>query len=109
MISRATRFPRLRHQLAALVFALVALGVGSALPDAQTARKALTIDDYAKWRSITDQEISGDGQWVTYVLQSTNTTPADAKPVLHVVNLESGQDVSVPHATGGTFSPDSKW
>ena len=44
-----------------------------ALPQAQTtARKPLSSEDYVKWRSITGQELSGDGKWLTYVLQLTN-------------------------------------
>lgn len=37
-----------------------------AWPSAQSStRKPLSIGDYTKWRSITGQEISGDGKWVT--------------------------------------------
>ena len=36
-----------------------------------TEKKALTVDDYASWRSISGQQISGDGKWVIYVLQKT--------------------------------------
>jgi dipeptidyl aminopeptidase/acylaminoacyl peptidase len=88
----------------------VAFASSYALPQAQTGKKkALTVDDYSKWRSISGQEISGDGQWVTYGLSLTNTAPTETKPVLHLVRLDSSQDVEVPNATGGTFSSDSKW
>jgi dipeptidyl aminopeptidase/acylaminoacyl peptidase len=73
------------------------------------ARKALTVDDYTKWRSISGQEISGDGNWVTYGLSLTNTATADAKPVQHVLNLTTSQDIEIPNATGAKFSADSKW
>ena len=73
------------------------------------AKKVLTVDDYARWRSIADQQISGDGKWVAYGLSLANTAPAEAKPVLHILNLETNQDVEVANATGGTFSPDSRW
>ena len=29
-------------------------------------KKVLTIDDYAKWRSVGQTSISPDGRWVTY-------------------------------------------
>ena len=70
-----------------------------ATPQAAT-KKALSVDDYSRWRSITGAEISGDGAWVTYVLQLTNTPTAETKPVLHLLNLETNQTVSVPDATG---------
>ncbi len=81
-----------------------------AVPGAQApAKKAMTIDDYTKWRSIERQAISGDGKWVVYTLQTTNVVAAEAKPVLHLLNLENGAEVTVADATDGTFSPDSKW
>ena len=96
---------------AALALALAAAFASSyALPQAQAAKKkVLTVEDYPKWRSISGQEMSGDGQWVAYGLSLTNTAPTETKPVLHLVRLETSQDVEVPNATGGTFSSDSKW
>jgi dipeptidyl aminopeptidase/acylaminoacyl peptidase len=88
----------------------IALTSAYALPEAQTtARRPLSIEDYPKWRSITGAELSGDGRWVTYVLQLTNVPTTETKPVLHLLNLDTNEDISVPHATGGAFSPDSKW
>jgi esterase/lipase len=102
-------FHRSRRITLALALA-VALASSYALPQAQAAKKkALTVDDYSKWRSISGQEISSDGQWVTYGLSLTNTAPTETKPVLHLVRLDSSQDVEVANATGGTFSSDSKW
>ncbi|HMC78789.1 MAG TPA: hypothetical protein VKH34_16690, partial [Vicinamibacterales bacterium] len=102
---------RRRGRGAVLAFAIaVAFASSYALPLAQGGKKkALTVEDYTKWRSISGQEISGDGQWVAYGLSLSNTAPTESKPVLHLVRLESGQDVEVPNATGGTFSSDSKW
>jgi hypothetical protein len=69
------------------------------------AKKVLTVEDYTRWRSISGQEISGDGKWVVYGLSYTNTLPANARPVLHILNLEISQDIEVPNASGVTFSP----
>jgi dienelactone hydrolase len=73
------------------------------------AKKVLTVDDYTRWRSISGQEISGDGKWVAYVLSYANTLPADQKPVLHLLNLETNQALEVPNATASSFSADSRW
>jgi dipeptidyl aminopeptidase/acylaminoacyl peptidase len=101
---------RLRHPMALVIALVVALGSSHQLPAAgNPTGKALTADDYTRWRSITGAEISDDGKWVTYVLQVTNVAQADAKPELHVRNLETGQDTTIPNATGGAFSPDSQW
>jgi dipeptidyl aminopeptidase/acylaminoacyl peptidase len=99
-----------RHVAPSALGLIVALVLAYAGPAAQApAKKALTADDYTKWRSITSTEISGDGKWATYVLQQTNTPPAEAKPVLHLRNLDTDAEVTVPNGTGGTFSPDSRW
>ena len=121
-----TRIPvRRRISVRALVWvtALLAPVVMAPRPTAQApaspaARRPLTVDDYTKWKSITDSAISGDGAWVTYVLQTTNVPTEQARPVMHLVRVQPGgqpsspqstSDIVVPNATGGTFSPDSKW
>jgi len=100
-----------RRSIALFTIALfVALAAAGTQPQAQTpAKKALTIDDYTRWRSISDQAISPDGAWVTYVLETTNVPRDEAKPVLHLLNLQTNADVAVPNARGGTFSSDSRW
>jgi dienelactone hydrolase len=105
----------MRFRAATLALALIVLlGLAYAWPAAQaqapaSAKKILAIDDYVRWRNITGQEISGDGNWVTYGLQLTNAAPTDAKPILHLLNLGTNQDIEVPNGTGGRFSADSRW
>jgi hypothetical protein len=69
-----------RRRLAVFALALAVLLVAFyAMPVAQTpapAKKAMTIDDYTKWRSISGQEMSSDGKWLVYTLQGTNVTSA---------------------------------
>ena len=52
-----------RRRFAVFALALaVLLAAFYALPEAQApAKKAMTIDDYTKWRSISGQELSSDG------------------------------------------------
>lgn len=96
---------------AALGFVLLtALFASYALPSAQApAKKVLGIEDYTKWRTITSQEISGDGNWVAYGQSQANTVATEARPVLHIVRVETNQHTEVPNATGPIFSADSKW
>jgi len=90
-----------------LAIALAAVPAFSQAPAA--AKKAMTVDDYPKWREIVRPAISGNGKWVAYVLQLTNTIAAEAKPVLHILNLETNAEVTVDDAFELVFSPDSKW
>jgi dipeptidyl aminopeptidase/acylaminoacyl peptidase len=73
------------------------------------ARKAMTVDDYSKWRTISDQVLSPDGKWLAYVLELTNVLPGETKPEMHITNLGTNADTVVNDATGPVFSPDSRW
>jgi dipeptidyl aminopeptidase/acylaminoacyl peptidase len=98
---------RCRRPLAALALSLfVSLGPA---PDAhaQTAKKVFAIDDYARWQSIDNSRISGDGNWVAYGLRHPNAL--DPQPVLHVLRLETGKDQAIPNGTQPAFSDDSRW
>jgi dipeptidyl aminopeptidase/acylaminoacyl peptidase len=96
--------PWLRNAaIAVVVFVSLATTASTA------AKKPLTADDYARWRSINSPEISADGTWVAYVLQFTNVPSAQTKPELRIVNLQTGAEATVPHATSPEFSADSKW
>jgi dienelactone hydrolase len=111
--------PTLRGRNAALaIFLAAAFSAAYAVPGAQApfdgaqgrpTKKVLSVEDYTKWRTISGQEISGDGNWVTYGQALTNTVPTETKPVLHLVRLETNQHVEVPNGSGGIFSADSKW
>src|SRR4029079_8151640 len=96
-VSVPTRGRRLDARAAARVVAVVlALAGAYALPRAQAPAPAapthaLTVEDYTKWRTITGQEISGDGNWAAYVLSLTNLVQADSKPGRHLVAIQSGQ------------------
>jgi len=111
---RRIRFIPLAFALCAVFLATYAAPTAQepalqAPPSETSIKKVLTIEDYTKWKSISDQAISGDGQWVAYVLQSTNVPSTDTKPVLHLLNLATNQDVEVANATEHSFSSDSKW
>ena len=93
---------------------MLILAGAAALPRAQqepaaTGKRVLTVEDYTKWRTITGQEISSDGNWAAYVLSLTNVVQSESKPVLHLVRLDSGQQTEVANATAPAFSADSKW
>ncbi|MEO6238949.1 MAG: hypothetical protein ABIQ52_18285, partial [Vicinamibacterales bacterium] len=100
---------RRRRSAALAVLLTTALAAGYAVAAAQSAKKVLSIEDYSKWRTISGQEISGDGNWVTYGQALTNTATTEAKPVLHLVRVDTNQHVEVPNGSGGVFSADSKW
>ena len=108
MFSRfAARFARVLFVSASLPLAVSAQGAAPA--STPTAKKPITVADYSKWRNIEGAEISPDGKWVAYALRHSNTLPADSKPSLHLLNLDSNQQVEVPNAHTPAFSSDSRW
>ena len=109
--TRAKMRLRPRYLLAARAIVLfAALASHPAASSAQAAaKKVLSVNDYARWRSIDGAQLSPDGNWVVYGLSYSNTTPADAKPVLHLLRLDTNQDVQIPNASRGVFSSDSRW
>ena len=85
-------FRRKPWTLAVVMFAVAAAHTPAGAQNA--VKKVLSVDDYSRWKSINGSSISGDGKWVTYVVSATNTAPADAKPMLHLLRL----DLSFHHA-----------
>lgn len=77
--------------------------------DPVTGKKVLTVPDYSRWRTIGDDHISSDGGWVTYTFRFTNVAAKDSKPELHLRNLATNQDIAIPNAYSGAFSPDGRW
>ncbi len=82
---------------------------GAVAARADSAKKVLGPDDYGRWRTIGDQSISSDGRWVTWVYRFTNVAERDTKPELHILNLDTNEDVTVSNASNGVFSPDARW
>ncbi len=72
-------------------------------------RKVLGVDDYARWRTIQDAQLSHDGKWVVYGLRHANTLAPDANPVLRLRDVAAGTEIEIPDASEPSFSPDGKW
>ena len=114
-VARTIRKPWTRVATRVAPFVALTLVVLPQIAATQTAvtqtaaKKVLSVDDYTKWRSIGSQSISGDAKWVAYVVSATNTAPADAKPVLHLMRLDNNQELEVANGSAPAFSPDSKW
>ncbi|MCH7344673.1 prolyl oligopeptidase family serine peptidase [Pelomonas sp. CA6] len=68
-----------------------------------SAKKPITHDVYAEWRSIQGTQLSRDGQWLAYALVAQE---ADGELVLR--RLADGQEWRVPRGTAPQFSPDGR-
>src|SRR3954463_6391455 len=74
-------------------------------PRAATATKrALSIPDYARWRSITAPSISTNGAWVAFVY-----TQLRRDDQLHVKQVDGDKEYVVERASRPVISDDAKW
>ena len=69
--------------------------------------KVLAIDDYERWRSITNPTISDTGAWVTYGYRRPNAH--DPHVVLYIESLRDDAKFEVLDASEPHFSDDSRW
>src|SRR3954469_4648637 len=67
-------------------------------------KRAMTVADYAKWRTIRDVAITDDGVWASYGYQQRRVDDT-----LFVKNLSTGAEQKIPRASRAQFSDDSKW
>jgi dipeptidyl aminopeptidase/acylaminoacyl peptidase len=74
-----------------------------------THKRALSIEDYSRWRTIEGAQISSDGKYAAYVLRQTNVPQADSKPVMHIVRLADDNHVTIANASQPSFSPDGRF
>ncbi len=72
--------------------------------NAQEELKPLSIEDYARWRSITSVAISPDGQWITYAY-----SPHRADDTLYVEQPGGTGAYTIPLASRPVISNDSRW
>jgi len=72
--------------------------------DAQPQKKALSLEDYDRWRSIESTSISDDGNWITYRYHLNR-----ADDTLYVKNLSTDTLFVIPRGTDPQFSDDARW
>ncbi len=70
----------------------------------EDGKKVLTIEDYARWRSIGSTSISDDGSWMTFAYQTPN-----ADDTLYVRSLVSDEVYMIPRGQQPLFSDDCRW
>ena len=70
---------------------------------AQTKR-TLKPEDYGQWEMLANQQITGDGRWLSYELPRV-----DGDSRLMIKSSDGPEKQEVPNATDAVFSDDSKW
>ncbi len=80
-----------------LVIVLLAVALSG-----QTARRPLKFDDLARFRDVRDPQLSPDGQWVAYVVSTTDTKEDKSNTHIWMAGYDGKNDRQI------TFSNDSE-
>ncbi len=89
--------------VAALAF--VAATTAAAQPAAQPAKRAITIDDLAKFKTVGDPQRSPDGKWVAYVVGSTDVEKDKRDSDLWMVSWDGAQTIRLTSGPESESSP----
>src|ERR1041384_595164 len=80
---------------------------------AQTARHPLRLDDLTRFRNVGDPQISPDGQWVAYVVGTTDAKEDKSNSHIWMVNIDGSNDRQITFSneseSSPRFSPDGKY
>ena len=68
----------------------------------QTTRRPLKLDDLARFRDVRDPQLSPDGQWVAYVVSTTDTKEDKSNTHIWMIGYDGKSDRQI------TFSNDSE-
>src|SRR3989441_11135687 len=69
---------------------------------AQTAKHPLKLDDLARFRNVSDPQISPDGQWIAYTVSTIDTKEDKSSTHVWLVGFDGKNNRQI------TFSSDSE-
>jgi dipeptidyl aminopeptidase/acylaminoacyl peptidase len=80
---------------------------------AQTARRPMKLDDLTRFRNVSDPQISPDGQWVAYVVGTTDANQDKSSSHIWMVNINGTADRQITFSqeseNSPRWSPDGKY
>jgi len=80
---------------------------------AQTARHPIKLDDLTRFRNVGDPQISPDGNWVAYVVGTTDAKDDKSNSHIWMVNIDGSNDRQITFSNESEnsprFSPDGKY
>jgi dipeptidyl aminopeptidase/acylaminoacyl peptidase len=92
-----------RRSVAILVFAALA---GSALAiAAPAAKRVLTSDDIYRMEAVSEPQISADGQWVAYLVTTSDRDADEVRSAIWMVSWDGTQHVQLANPSSSIESP----
>ncbi|HET7112595.1 MAG TPA: S9 family peptidase [Pyrinomonadaceae bacterium] len=101
----------LRRRQSFTVLFLVLAFVSAAA--AQTARRPLKIEDFSRFRNVNDPQVSPDGNWVAYVVSTTDVKEDKSNSHIWMVNIDGSNNRQITFSneseSSPRWSPDGKY
>jgi dipeptidyl aminopeptidase/acylaminoacyl peptidase len=89
------------------------LGLSTLVGAQQAARRPLKLDDLARIREVRDPQCSPDGQWVAYVVSTTDVKEDKSNTHIWMVSFDGKSDRQITWSqdseTSPRWSPDGKY
>ncbi|HEX7330993.1 MAG TPA: S9 family peptidase [Pyrinomonadaceae bacterium] len=80
---------------------------------AQTARRPIKLDDMTRFRNVGDPQISPDGKWVAYVVNTQNAKEDKSNSHIWMVGIDGSNDRQITFSNESEnsprWSPDGKY
>src|SRR5213595_1935917 len=80
---------------------------------AQTAKRPISLDDLAKFRAVGDPQVSPDGKWVAYTVETVDTKEDKGSTHIWMVGCDGANDRQITFSNDGEssprWSPDGKY
>src|SRR6202140_1705696 len=85
----------------------------ASLAFAQPARRLIKVDDMHRFHDVRDPQISPDGKWVAYTLNTVDTTADKSDTDVWMVSWDGAQNLRITSSpeneTAPRFSPDGRY
>src|ERR1700745_2391499 len=79
----------------------------------QTAKRPLKLDDLARFRNISDPQISPDGQWIAYTVSTIDVKEDKSNTHIWLARYDGKSDRQITFSNDSEssprFSPDGKF
>jgi dipeptidyl aminopeptidase/acylaminoacyl peptidase len=81
--------------------------------DAAATRRLLDSEDFFRFQTVTEPQVSPDGQWIAYVVTANDREADEARSAIWMVNWRGDQRIPLTNAAKGTgtprWSPDGRY
>src|SRR5687768_10764679 len=103
----------LRRRQSSIVLVLLLALASAIAAQTQTARRALKVEDMSRFRGVSDPQVSPDGNWVAYVVSSTDVKDDKSNSHIRMVNIDGSNNRQITFSNESEnsprWSPDGKY